>query len=37
MVLAEDPSFKLVSADQDLVRPALFGVKLDHWVVPEEN
>jgi hypothetical protein len=35
--LAEDPYFSLVSVDQDLVRLALFGVKLVHWIVPKKN
>jgi hypothetical protein len=31
-----DPHFKLVLADQDLVRLVLFGSKVVHWVFPEK-
>ena len=32
-----DPHFKLVLADQDLVRLVLFGSKVVYWVLPVKN
>jgi hypothetical protein len=32
-----DPHFRLVLADQDLVRLVLFGSKVVHWVLPEKT
>lgn len=32
-----DPYFKLVLADQDLVRLVLFGSKVVYWVLPDQT
>ena len=32
-----DPHFKLVLADQDLVRLVLFGSKVVYWVLPDQT